>query len=80
MTTTFTKRIEPVFVYDGKVRRGRSGKHLVGFDGYLDGVKVVFCATSETAARSALDELAYDQLVSTADVQAEIDAMKAEAA
>lgn len=71
--TVLTKRIEPVFRLDGTRR------FLIGFDGFLDGTIRVFCAANYVAAEHALDELAYDLLVSEADLDAEADAYRSEA-
>jgi hypothetical protein len=73
-TPIFSKRIDPVFETTGKRRK------LVGFDGWLDDLQCVFCAANYAEAENALDELALDLLVREADLDAEIDAVRAEAA
>lgn len=69
----FDKSIEPAFITDGRRRR------LVGYDAWLDGRQVVWGANSYVDAERALDGLVYDELVRTADIEADRDALNAAA-
>lgn len=73
MNTPFPKRIEPAFITDGRRRR------LVGYDAWLDGRQVVWGANSYIDAERTLDGLAWDELVRTADIDADRDALNAAA-
>ena len=72
MTTDYIPRsIEPVF---------NTAHRVIGYDGFLDGLQRVYCADTMVAVEIVLDELIGAYAVSEADLDAEADAFRDEAA